>query len=147
MSDFISCISPIDGKELVRKPIASEAAIDAALANARAAQKAWRATPLSERKAAMLRFMDAMLAMNQEIVPELAQQMGRPVRYGGEFSPFEARVRHMVEIAEEALAPIVPKGTQAGFKRMIKRERSASCWSSPRGITLTSPRSIPSFRR
>ena len=28
-------------------------------------------------------FLDALLAMNQEIVPELAWQMGRPVRYGG----------------------------------------------------------------
>jgi acyl-CoA reductase-like NAD-dependent aldehyde dehydrogenase len=122
LTDFISCISPINGQELVRKPVATEAAIAQALANARAAQKAWRKVPLEERKAAAFRFMDAMMAMNQEIVPELAQQMGRPVRYGGEFGPFEARVRYMVDIAEEALAPIVPKGTQPGFKREIKRE-------------------------
>jgi acyl-CoA reductase-like NAD-dependent aldehyde dehydrogenase len=121
MSDIV-CISPIDGKELVRKPAASDAAIDAAFAGARVAQKAWRQVPLAERKAMVLKFMDAMLAMNQEIVPELAQQMGRPVRYGGEFGPFEARVRYMAEIAEESLAPMVPHDTKAGFRRMIKRE-------------------------
>ena len=122
MSDFISCISPIDGKELVKKPVATDATIAQALIDARAAQKLWRQVPLAERKAAMMRFMDAMLAMNQQIVPEIAQQMGRPVRFGGEFGPLEARVRYMVEIADEALAPIHPKGTQANFRRMIKRE-------------------------
>jgi acyl-CoA reductase-like NAD-dependent aldehyde dehydrogenase len=122
MTDAIRCISPIDGKELVSRPVASEAAIEAALSAARAAQKAWRRVPLAERKAAMLRFMDAMLAMNQEIVPELAQMMGRPVRYGGEFSPFEARVRYMVEIAEESLADVMPKDRKDGFRRFIRRE-------------------------
>ena len=38
----ILCISPIDGRELVRRPIMSEAAIDAAIIAAREAQKAWR---------------------------------------------------------------------------------------------------------
>ncbi|MFN8831135.1 MAG: aldehyde dehydrogenase family protein [Labrys sp. (in: a-proteobacteria)] len=121
MSDIV-CISPIDGKELVRKTAASDVAVDAAFAAARVAQKAWRQVPLAERKAMVLKFMDAMLAMNQEIVPELAQQMGRPVRYGGEFGPFEARVRYMAEIAEESLAPMVPHDAKAGFRRMIKRE-------------------------
>ena len=32
-------------------------------------------------------------------MPELALQMGRPVRYGGEFRGFEERVRHMVELS------------------------------------------------
>jgi acyl-CoA reductase-like NAD-dependent aldehyde dehydrogenase len=122
MTEEIVCTSPIDGKVLVRKPVASQAAIDKALADARIAQKAWRRVPLEERKAAAMRFMDAMLAMNQQIVPELAQQMGRPVRFGGEFGPFEARVRYMVDIADEALAPILPKNAQPGIRRMIKRE-------------------------
>ncbi|MBL8575189.1 MAG: aldehyde dehydrogenase family protein [Hyphomicrobiaceae bacterium] len=120
MSDIV-CISPVDGKELVRRPTASAAEIEAALKAARAAQKIWARTPLAERKAAVLRMMDAMLAMKDEIVPELAKQMGRPVRYGGEFSPFEARTRYMVDIADEALAPIVPKPMD-GFIRHIKRD-------------------------
>ena len=60
--------------------------------------------------------------MNQEVVPELAQQMGRPVRYGGEFRGVEERARHMVRIAEKSLAPIVPEDERPGFRRMIKRE-------------------------
>ena len=65
--------------------------------------------------------------MNDEIVPELAWQMGRPVRYGGEKRGLEERVRYMAAIAEEALAPLVPKAT-SGFRRYVKRE--------PLGIVL-----------
>jgi acyl-CoA reductase-like NAD-dependent aldehyde dehydrogenase len=121
MTDIV-CISPIDGKELVRRPAASDAEIDAALALARPAQKEWRKLSVRERSDHVLSFLDAMLAMNQEVVPELAQQMGRPVRYGGEFRGFEERVRYMVGIAEESLAPLVPRDDRAGFRRMIKRE-------------------------
>jgi acyl-CoA reductase-like NAD-dependent aldehyde dehydrogenase len=118
----IICISPIDGKELVRRPLMSDAAIDRAVAAARAAQKAWRGVPLPERSALVLKFLDALLSMNQEVVPELAQQMGRPVRYGGEFKGVEERARHMVRIAEESLAPVIPGDERPGFRRMIKRE-------------------------
>jgi|SRR3712207_6698938 len=104
----IVCISPIDGRELVRRPVMSEAAIDAALATAREAQRGWRAVPLQERQAAVLRFLDALLAMNQEVVPELAQQMGRPVRYGGEFRGVEERTRYMVRIAEDSFKETMP---------------------------------------
>ena len=50
-----------------------------------------------------------MRAMNGEIVPELAWQMGRPVRYGGELRVFEERARHMIAHRREALAPVVPE--------------------------------------
>jgi acyl-CoA reductase-like NAD-dependent aldehyde dehydrogenase len=118
----IICISPIDGKELVRRPIMADRDVDAAIAAAREAQRSWRAVPLAERSALVLKFLDELLAMNQEVVPELAQQMGRPVRYGGEFRGVEERARHMVRIAEKSLAPIVPEDERPGFRRMIKRE-------------------------
>ncbi len=121
MSDLI-CISPIDGKELARRPAASTAEIEAALDAARIAQKEWRKLSIDERCGYVLKFLDAMLAMNQDVVPELAQQMGRPVRYGGEFGGFEERVRYMVRIANASLAPYVPDDVRPGFERMIKRE-------------------------
>jgi acyl-CoA reductase-like NAD-dependent aldehyde dehydrogenase len=118
----IVCISPIDGRELVRRSFMSDAAIETAVTAARDAQRAWRTTPLEARCAAVLRFLDALLATNQEAVPELAQQMGRPVRYGGEFRGVEERTRAMVRIAEESLKPMVPDDERPGFRRMIKRE-------------------------
>ncbi|MCB8822769.1 aldehyde dehydrogenase family protein [Microvirga rosea] len=118
----IVCISPIDGRELVRRPIMSEAAIAAAVSAAREAQRSWRHVPLAERSAAVLAMLDALVAMNQEVVPELAQQMGRPVRYGGEFRGVEERARYMVKIAEDSLRTIPADDERAGFRRMIKRE-------------------------
>ena len=118
----IVCISPIDGRELVRRSFMSDAAIDAAVTAARNAQREWRTMPLEERCAAVLRFLDALLAMNQEAVPELAQQMGRPVRYGGEFRGVEERTRAMVDIAGESLKPMVPDDERPGFRRVIQRE-------------------------
>jgi acyl-CoA reductase-like NAD-dependent aldehyde dehydrogenase len=117
----VTCISPVDGRELARRRTASGGEIDAALTKARAAQREWAVTSIAERTGAVLGFFDALKAMNDEIVPELAWSMGRPVRYGGEMRGAEERTRHMAEIAEDALAPIVPP-ERSGFRRMIKRE-------------------------
>jgi acyl-CoA reductase-like NAD-dependent aldehyde dehydrogenase len=59
--------------------------------------------------------------MNAEIVPELAWQMGRPVRFGGEFGGVCERNQYMSRIAEEALAPLVYEDSD-GFRRYIARE-------------------------
>ncbi len=119
MNDIV-CISPVDGSEVARRTLASGAEVEAALSTARKAQRRWAATPLAERKAKMVEFLAALLAQNQEIVPELAMQMGRPIRYGGEMRGFEERLRALIEISDEALAPIVPRES-AGLSRSIKR--------------------------
>jgi acyl-CoA reductase-like NAD-dependent aldehyde dehydrogenase len=69
----------------------------------------------------MLAFLDALLAMNDDITVELAWQMGRPVRYGGEKGAAEERVRAMAALAEEALRPYYPPA-KGGFRRYIARE-------------------------
>jgi len=119
MTDLI-CISPIDGREVARRPIDSPDALAAAVADAKRAQAEWAQVPIADRGARMLAFLDALLGLNQQIIPELALQMGRPVRYGGEMRGVEERVKHCVAIAEKALAPLVPE-PKPGFRRMIKR--------------------------
>ncbi len=116
----VTCISPVDGSVVARRTCATDAEIATTLVAARKAQRAWMTTPLAERKAKMLEFLTAMQAQNDEIVPELAMQMGRPVRYGGELRSLEERVRALVALSEEALAPIAP-AAKTGFRRMIKR--------------------------
>jgi acyl-CoA reductase-like NAD-dependent aldehyde dehydrogenase len=116
----IVCISPVDGSEVARRPIAANAEVVAAIAQARQAQQEWSKVPLAERKARTLSFLELMRMQNDEIVPELVMQMGRPVRYGGELRSLEERVCALVELSDEALAPILPIG-RPGFRRMIKR--------------------------
>ena len=119
MTDIV-CTSPIDGSEVARRSSASQFVIDATLRDASIAQKIWAKVPLAERAAKLTAFVDAMLTMNQEVVPEIAHQMGRPVKWGGEFRGFEERARHMIKIAPEALAPIVPE-LKSGFSRYIEK--------------------------
>jgi len=121
MSQSVKIISPIDGSVYVERPIASDAEIGAALSAARAALPEWRKVPVAERGRYMLAFLDALLAMNDDIALELAWQMGRPVRYGGEKGAAEERVRAMVALAEEALKPYTLPGKD-GFRRYIARE-------------------------
>ncbi|MCK0167232.1 aldehyde dehydrogenase family protein [Jannaschia sp. S6380] len=116
----ITCISPIDGSVVAERPTLSRADADAAVSRARAAQADWAARPLSERIDLVLAGVAKVGAMNDEIVPELARQMGRPVRYGGEFGGFEERATHMAGIAEGALADVVVEDSEA-FRRVIKR--------------------------
>jgi len=128
MTDIV-CISPVDGREVARRPASSAAEIADALASARKAQAEWRRVSVAERGRILSKAVDAMLAMRAEIAPELAWQMGRPVRYGGgELNGFEERARAMIAMAESALSNIVPE-PKAGFKRYITRE--------PVGVVLT----------
>ncbi len=121
MTETAKIISPVDGSVYAERPVATDAEVDAAVSAARAAQAEWRNTPVAERKRLILAFLDALLAMNDDIVTELAWQMGRPVRYGGEKGGVEERTRAMAEMAEAALAPYVPP-EKPGFRRYIARE-------------------------
>jgi acyl-CoA reductase-like NAD-dependent aldehyde dehydrogenase len=121
MSQSVKIITPVDGSVYAERPIARDAEIASAISSARAALPAWRNTPVAERGRYMLAFLDALLAMNDDIAVELAWQMGRPVRYGGEKGAAEERVRAMVALADEALKPYYP-AEKAGFRRYIARE-------------------------
>ncbi|UWP99234.1 aldehyde dehydrogenase family protein [Aliiroseovarius crassostreae] len=120
MSQTLKCISPIDGSVFAERDVLSRDEAFAATARARAAQAAWAARPLAERAQLVMAGVAAVGAMNDEIVPELAHMMGRPVRYGGEFGGFNERAGHMASIAAEALADIAV-GEDETFKRYIKR--------------------------
>jgi acyl-CoA reductase-like NAD-dependent aldehyde dehydrogenase len=121
MTEQIKCISPVDGSVVAARPLASAKEIADALAAARRAQEEWRRMSIAERGEICSRAVDAMLVIKDEIVPELAWQMGRPVAFGaGELRGFEERARHMIEIAPEALADITPEAKD-GFNRFIRR--------------------------
>jgi acyl-CoA reductase-like NAD-dependent aldehyde dehydrogenase len=126
---LFTCVSPVDDAILASRAFASDTAISDAVTAARAAQRNWRAQSVSARARLCHAFVDAMLSMQDEIIPELARQMGRPVRYGaGELRGFEERARHMISIADAALARVIPP-EKSGFERFITRE--------PLGIILT----------
>ena len=118
----IRCFSPIDGSLVAERAVMSPEEVEERLRSARDAQIRWRSASFEERAERCSAFVDAMLAMEGEIVPELARQMGRPVRYGaGELRGFEERARHMIAIAESSLRDLVPE-QKPGFERWVQRD-------------------------
>jgi acyl-CoA reductase-like NAD-dependent aldehyde dehydrogenase len=127
--DELVTISPIDGSEFVRRPYASASQIEQTLQRAQLAQKAWAATPLSERLALVGRAVEHFVENKATVAEAITRQMGRPLRYTpGEVDGFAARARHMMAIAEDALKPVQVE-PQAGFTRFISRD--------PVGVVLT----------
>lgn len=116
----VDLISPIDGSVyLTREVLSRDAAFETA-AKARHAQKNWQSRPLAERIQLVLKANEIVGKSTDRMAVELAHQMGRPVRYGGEYGGFNERVRYMAEVAEECLAADVIENSDA-FLRQIKR--------------------------
>lgn len=117
----LKCISPIDGSVYAERETLSSDDAFALVESAKEAQLEWAARPLEERIELVMAGVAAIGDMNVEIVPELAWQMGRPVRYGGEFGGFNERASYMASIAKDALADIKVSDDDQ-FKRYIRRE-------------------------
>ncbi len=115
------CISPIDGSVYAERECLSLDAAREAVTRARTAQKAWAARPLAERTRLVMGAIDEIERTKDRMVTELAHQMGRPVRYGGEFGGLKERASHMAKIADAALAPTVVEDSPS-FLRQIARE-------------------------
>ncbi|MHA7776649.1 aldehyde dehydrogenase family protein [Roseibium sp. M-1] len=120
MSDVIKLISPIDGSVYAERPALDDAGVDKVMSTARTAQPGWAALPVAERVAYCLKALEALKAMNADVVPELAWQMGRPVRFGGEMGGTIERTEYCAKIAADALADI-ERTDKAGFKRYLRR--------------------------
>jgi acyl-CoA reductase-like NAD-dependent aldehyde dehydrogenase len=121
MTKTIKCISPVDGRVYAERPCLSIADAEAMAARARAAQGPWAARPLAERIALVQAGVAKLNEMKPRIVEELAWQMGRPTRYGGEFGGVNERTAYMSEIAASALAPMIAESSER-FERRIERE-------------------------
>ncbi|MEM6664454.1 MAG: aldehyde dehydrogenase family protein [Pseudomonadota bacterium] len=114
-------VSPVDGSVYAeREAMPLKTAQDAA-ARARAAQPAWAARPLAERTAVITGAVEYLRKMNDTLVEELAWQMGRPTRFGGEIGGITERATWMTENAADALAAIEIEDSDA-FTRRIERE-------------------------
>ncbi|MGH0030061.1 MAG: aldehyde dehydrogenase family protein [Myxococcota bacterium] len=129
MPDLLRVVSPADGSIVAERPLAGAAEIAACLDRARTARPGWARTPLAERVRIATAFVGAFVARRDEIAREITLQMGRPIAHSpGEVGGVEERARHMIAIAEESLADVVPEA-KPGFTRFVRRE--------PLGVVLT----------
>ena len=132
---MLKCISPVDGSVYATRATLSLGDAAAVAKSLRSSQGSWAARPLDERAGLVLEGVARLGKMTDEMVPELAWMMGRPVRYGGEFGGVRERSEYMAGIAADALAPTVIEDSDA-FERRILRE--------PLGVVLViSPWNYP----
>ncbi|MEQ9037714.1 MAG: aldehyde dehydrogenase family protein [Silicimonas sp.] len=116
----IDLISPIDGSVYLSREVMPRDAAFVAATKARQAQERWANRSLRERIDLVLKANEIVGKSTDRMAVELAHQMGRPVRYGGEYGGFNERVTYMASVAEEGLAPDVIEDSDT-FHRMIKR--------------------------
>ena len=119
----LQCVSPVDGRIFVERPLHTLTDVDTALARAKKAQKSWRNVPLTDKQKIVLKALDYFLANTKEIAEELSCMIGRPVsQTPGEITRgFQERIRYMTDLAPKALADVVPEAKD-GFKRYLRRE-------------------------
>ena len=72
--------APYNGALLADLPVSAPADVEDAFARARTAQRAWAATPLSERKKIMLRFHDLVLTRQDEVLDLMQAESGKTRR-------------------------------------------------------------------
>jgi acyl-CoA reductase-like NAD-dependent aldehyde dehydrogenase len=129
MTERLRVVSPADGSVVAERPLADAAEIARVVERARRAQARWRQRPIAFRAERASAFVDAFVARRDAIAREITLQMGRPIAHSpGEVRGVEERARHMIAIAEESLADVVPAPLQ-GFTRFIRRE--------PLGVVLS----------
>jgi len=117
----IQLITPVDGSVYAERTPLTLSEAQSAVDRARAAQKGWAKRPLSERIALVKAGVARLNAMKDPVVEEIAWQMGRPTRFGGEFGGVNARTDYMSEIAEKTLSPEMIEDSNA-FRRYLVRE-------------------------
>ena len=116
----VDLISPIDGSVYLTRNVMARAQAFEAAETARQAQQDWASRPLQERIDLVLKANEIIGQSTDQMALEIAHQMGRPVRYGGEYGGFSERLTYMAEVAEEGLAPDIIEDSDA-FRRLIKR--------------------------
>lgn len=136
MSNKPTCTSLIDGSIYTERPVLSLDDAKAYVQRATDAQQTWASLPLSVRIERVVKGVAAVGEMNDYIVTELAWQMGKPVRYGGEFGGFNERASYIASIAESALETIT-MSDDGDFIVISNACRTALYLLSHLGITRT----------
>ena len=117
----LQCISPVDGTVYVERELADSNSVLQSIELSCLAQKQWQQTSLVERARICESAVAYFESKQTQIAEEIAWQMGRPVAFaGGEVNGLAERARHMIAIAEQSLADVVPEA-KAGLKRFIRR--------------------------
>ena len=131
MTTSLSVDNPFTFEEACKVQLADDAAAGRVLDRARAAARVWKRTTVGARVALCERAVAAMEGAAESIAQDITRMTGKPLAQStGEVKGLAARARHMMSIAEAALADLElpPKD---GFERRIVKE--------PLGVVMNLP--------
>ena len=97
--------NPANGEHIVDVPTDDAASIALKVAQARAAQPRWAATPMAERKACMVRFRALLAERIDALARTLTSEMGKPVKQAkNEINGLLGRIDYFLEKVDSATA-------------------------------------------
>lgn len=106
MSDLLSVINPATEALIKEIPTDDAAAVAQKVAQAKSAQPAWAATPLSERIAAIKTFGNLLVAQVDELAATLTAETGKPITQSrSEIQTTAERTGFFLENVAQILAP------------------------------------------
>ena len=99
----LKIFNPATGEHIVDVPADDAASVAAKVAQARAAQPHWVATPLAERKACMVRFRALLVERIESLAHTLTSEMGKPIKQArNEINGLLGRIDFFLEKVESA---------------------------------------------
>jgi len=135
----IQSFAPATGELLGEAPIMGPEEVRAVVRRARRAQEAWGALPVEERCERVLRFRDAFIERQDELVELLTKECGKPKQEAllHEVATAASVATHFAKVAPELLAPRpVPLS-------LLKHRKSTLVYA-PRGVVgVISPWNYP----
>ncbi|HEV7914380.1 MAG TPA: aldehyde dehydrogenase family protein, partial [Albitalea sp.] len=97
--------NPANGALIVEQPADDAASVAAKARRARAAQPAWQAATMAERKACIARFRDALAAQVDLLAETLTAEVGKPIRQArNEIDGLQGRLDFFLAQAERSIA-------------------------------------------
>ncbi|WP_280152394.1 aldehyde dehydrogenase family protein [Piscinibacter sp. XHJ-5] len=97
--------NPANDALIAEVPADDAAAVAAKAERARAAQPAWHATPIAQRKACIARFRDALAAQVESLAATLTAEVGKPIRQSrNEINGLQVRLDFFLAQAERSIA-------------------------------------------
>jgi acyl-CoA reductase-like NAD-dependent aldehyde dehydrogenase len=105
MTTLLTITNPATGEKIAEVPADDAASVVAKAARARAAQPAWAAQPLAERRAALARFRASVVAQLETLARTLTAEVGKPIAQSrNELNGFLGRIDFFLAEVEGSTA-------------------------------------------
>ncbi|MGD1957125.1 MAG: aldehyde dehydrogenase family protein [Sphingomonadales bacterium] len=134
----IDVVNPATGEPFAQAPDCSAAQLDQAVAAARNAFPGWRATPIEERAALLIKCADAIAPLAEDIGRLFTREQGRPVNFA--INEVKGACDMMKAVAQMRLPDEVVEDSEKQFVEKVHKPLGVVCaiapWNFPVNLSL-----------